>query len=79
VRYDVSNTAGHSDRASLVLVCLGSLAHWDHGFESHVLIFYEGDRVMWRIFGPNREEVTGGWRRLHDEELHNLNVSQKNF
>jgi uncharacterized membrane protein YhaH (DUF805 family) len=24
------------------------------------------------IFGPKREEVVGGWRRLHDEELHNL-------
>jgi hypothetical protein len=22
--------------------------------------------------GPKREEVTGGWRRLHTEELHNL-------
>jgi hypothetical protein len=25
-----------------------------------------------RIFGPNCEEVAGGWRRLHNEELHNL-------
>jgi hypothetical protein len=25
-----------------------------------------------RIYGPKREEVAGGWRRLHDEELHNL-------
>jgi hypothetical protein len=25
-----------------------------------------------RIFRPKREEVAGGWRRLHDEELHNL-------
>jgi len=24
-----------------------------------------------RIFGPKREEVAGGWRRLHNEELHN--------
>jgi hypothetical protein len=29
-----------------------------------------------RIFGPEREEVAGGWRRLHDEELHNLYVHQ---
>jgi len=28
-----------------------------------------------RIFGPKREEVAGGWRRLHDEELHNLYAS----
>jgi hypothetical protein len=25
-----------------------------------------------RIFGPDRKEVAGGWRRLHNEELHNL-------
>jgi hypothetical protein len=29
-------------------------------------------RVLRRIFGPEREEVAGGWRRLHNEELHNL-------
>jgi hypothetical protein len=27
------------------------------------------------IFGPKKEEVAGGWRRLHNEELHNLHVS----
>jgi hypothetical protein len=30
------------------------------------------NRVLRRIFGPNREEVTGGWRRLCNEELHIL-------
>jgi hypothetical protein len=25
-----------------------------------------------RILGPKRDEVTGGWRKLHNEELHNL-------
>jgi hypothetical protein len=30
------------------------------------------NRVLRRIFGPKRDEVTGGWRRLHIEELHNL-------
>jgi hypothetical protein len=24
------------------------------------------------IFGPKRDEGTGGWRKLHNEELHNL-------
>jgi hypothetical protein len=28
--------------------------------------------VLRRIFGPKREEVAGGWRRLHNEELHDL-------
>jgi hypothetical protein len=30
------------------------------------------NRVLRRTFGPKREEVAGGWRRLHNEELHNL-------
>jgi hypothetical protein len=30
------------------------------------------NRVLRRIFGPKREEVAGGWRRLHNEELHDL-------
>jgi hypothetical protein len=29
-------------------------------------------RVLRRIFGPKRNEVTGEWRKLHDEELHDL-------
>jgi hypothetical protein len=29
-------------------------------------------KVLRRIFGPKRDEVTGGWRKLHNEELHNL-------
>jgi hypothetical protein len=28
-----------------------------------------------RIFGPNRDEVTGGWRKLNNEELRNLYYS----
>jgi hypothetical protein len=30
------------------------------------------NRVLRRIFGPKRDEVTGAWRKLHNEELHNL-------
>jgi hypothetical protein len=30
------------------------------------------NRVLRRIFGRKRDEVTGGWRKLHNEELHNL-------
>jgi hypothetical protein len=29
-------------------------------------------RVLKRIFGPKRDGVTGGWIKLHNEELHNL-------
>jgi hypothetical protein len=30
------------------------------------------NRVLRRTFGPRRDEVTGDWRKLHNEELHNL-------
>jgi hypothetical protein len=33
------------------------------------------NRLLKRIFRPKREEVAGVWRRLHNEELHNLFTS----
>jgi hypothetical protein len=30
------------------------------------------NRVTRRIFGPKRDEMTGGWRKLHNEEFHNF-------
>jgi hypothetical protein len=39
--------------------------------EEHRLRAFE-NRVLKRIFGPKRDEVTGGWRKLHNEELHGL-------
>jgi hypothetical protein len=39
--------------------------------EEHKLKVFE-NRVLRRIFGPKRDGVTGGWRKLHNEELHNL-------
>jgi hypothetical protein len=30
------------------------------------------NRMLRRIFRPKRDGVTGGWRKLHNEELHNL-------
>jgi hypothetical protein len=37
------------------------------------------NRVLRRIFGPKREEGAGGWRRLHNEELHNLHALPANI
>jgi hypothetical protein len=36
--------------------------------ETHRLRVFE-DRVLKRIFGPKRDEVTGRWRKLHNQEL----------
>jgi hypothetical protein len=46
--------------------------------EEHKLRLFE-NRVPRRIFGPKREEVTGGCRRLHSEELLNVQISQNNI
>jgi hypothetical protein len=42
--------------------------------EEHRLRVFE-NRVLRRIFIPKRDEVTGEWRKLHSEELHNLYLS----
>jgi hypothetical protein len=39
--------------------------------EEHILRVFE-NRVLRKIFGLKRDEVTGEWRKLHNEELHNL-------
>ena len=35
--------------------------------------------VLRRIFGPNRDDVTGEWRRLHNKELYALYSSPNNI
>jgi hypothetical protein len=42
--------------------------------EGHILRAFE-NRVFKKIFGRKKAEVTGGWRRLHNEELQNLYAS----
>jgi hypothetical protein len=44
--------------------------------EEHGLRVFENG-VLRRLFGPKRDEVTRGWRKLHNEELHNLYSSPK--
>jgi hypothetical protein len=39
--------------------------------EEHGLRVFE-NRVLRRIFGPKRDEIIGGWRKLFNEEIHNL-------
>jgi hypothetical protein len=47
--------------------------HWSLTLrEEHRLRVFE---VVRGIFGPKRDEVIGGWRKLHNEELHNLYCS----
>jgi hypothetical protein len=39
--------------------------------EEHKLMVFE-NRVLRRIFRSKRDEVVGGWKKLHNEELHGL-------
>jgi hypothetical protein len=42
--------------------------------EEHRLRVFE-NRVLRKIFGPKKDEVIGVWRKLHNQELHNLHSS----
>jgi hypothetical protein len=46
--------------------------------EEHRLRVFE-NRVLRRIFGPKRDEVTGEWRKLHNEELRDLYSSPSTY
>jgi hypothetical protein len=37
------------------------------------------NRILKRIFGGKRDEVTGGWRKLHTGEIHNLSIIRIKF
>jgi hypothetical protein len=39
--------------------------------EEHRLRAFE-NRILRRIFGPKRDDITGEWRKLHSEDLHIL-------
>jgi hypothetical protein len=59
-------------RHNILLVVLYECETWSLTLrEEHRLKVFEY-RVLGRIFGPNRNEVIGGSRKLHNEELHNL-------
>ena len=43
--------------------------------ERRLRVFENMRRVLRRVFGPKRDEVTGEWRKLHNEELNDLYCS----
>jgi len=46
--------------------------------EEHRLRVFQ-NRALRRIFGPKGDEVVRSWRKLHNEELHNLYASPDNI
>jgi hypothetical protein len=59
--------------AILPVVCMG-VNLVSHTKEEHRMTAFE-NRVLRRTFQPKMEEVVEGWRRLHNEGLHNLYAS----
>jgi hypothetical protein len=59
-------------RSIILPVVLYGCENWSVTLrEEHRLRVFE-NRVLRRIFGPKRDEVTGEWKRLHNEELNDL-------
>jgi hypothetical protein len=65
------NTKIEIYRTIVLPVVLYGCETWSHTEEERRLRVFE-NRVLRRIFGPKRDEVTGEWRRLHNEELNDL-------
>ena len=45
---------------------------WSHTLREEQRLRVFENKVLRRVFGPKRDEVTGEWRRLHNEELNDL-------
>ena len=59
-------------RTTILPVVLYGCVTWSLTLrEERRLRFFE-NRLLRRIFGPKRDEVTGEWRKLHNEELNDL-------
>jgi hypothetical protein len=76
-QYSVSYSYFHLEPLLLFIeCCVLDSQDWSLTLrEEHRLRVFE-NRVFRGIFGPKRDEVTGGWRKLHNEELHNLYSSR---
>jgi hypothetical protein len=56
-------------------VALYGCETWSHTLREEKRLRVFNNRVLRRIFGPKRDEVRGGWRRLHNEEFDDLYLS----
>jgi hypothetical protein len=63
------------DRTIILPVVLHGCENWSLTLREECRLRVFDTRVLRRIFGSKRDEVTGEWRRLHNKELHALYFS----
>jgi hypothetical protein len=66
------NTKIRVYRALILPVVLYGCENWSLTLRKEQRLRVFDNRVLRRIFGPTRDEATGEWRRLHNEELNDL-------
>jgi len=59
-------------RTVILFVVLYGCETWSLTFREERRLKAFENRVLRRVFGPKRDEVTGEWRKLHNEELSDL-------
>jgi hypothetical protein len=59
-------------KCTILPVVLYGCETWSLTLREEHRLSVSKNRVLRRIFGPTRAEVTGDWEKLHNEELHNL-------
>jgi hypothetical protein len=59
-------------RIIILLVVLYGCETWSQTLREERRLRVCENRVLRRVFGPKRDDVTGEWRKLHNEELNDL-------
>ena len=66
----------HSQKTAVLPVVVHGYETWSVTLKEECGLRVYENMVLRRIFGPERDEVTGYWRRQRDEELHDLSFCQ---
>jgi hypothetical protein len=69
----------HKNKIYKTIILPGECETWSLTLREEHRLKMSEKRVLRRLFGPKRDEVTGGWRKLHSEVLHNLYSSPYNI
>ena len=70
-----TNTEMKIYRTVILTVVLYGCETWSLTLREERRVRVFGNRVLRRIFGPKRDEATGEWRKLHNEELNDVYCS----